>query len=193
MYKEKENNMNEFWQTSIGPVVGTPDEAFTKGLEVIPHGSKALGIVVSAKFDQDFMGNTIVRIEWQLTNGEFAKRQIKQNIKIYDKDENKRATALNMLMLMFRVFCIPLDMSRAPIDGDLAQFVHKQAGIKIDEYYTTKNDGKILHGNYVSEVHPVDGFEVMTGKPKKAPESVRNQQSNQAVADQAIVDDDVAF
>ncbi len=60
----------------------------------------------------------------------------------------------------------------APTNDDLRALNGKIMGIKIREYATPKSDGTgMLSGNFVSEVHPVAGFEIAMGEKMEIVES----------------------
>lgn len=157
-----------FWDSQIGEVTGAPESAFTKAFSgTIPDNSYALARIESALNDE-YNGIKTIKLEWVITSGDFENKHVFQKLKVYDVDAKKRHTALNMLKLLFTMFHVKQLHDGPPSDQDLSQLVRKAAGIKIQEWLLAKDDGTMGSGNYVSEVHPVAGFQSSTGKHKDA-------------------------
>jgi len=169
-----------FWNSELGEVTGNSEDAFAKSFMQIPDGTKALA-KISTFTNQIYKDSNFkyLAIEWELQDGDFKGQKVVQKIKVYggdhfDKDPEKtRYRALNMLKLLYQLFNIKPKHSDAPTDPDLAFFVGKIAGIKIRE--TAMNE-KGKQYNWVSEVHPSQGFKSETGAglPVIAKVSVRN-------------------
>jgi hypothetical protein len=133
----------------------------------IPDGTKALAKIESFtnQTNKD-SGFKYLNIEWALTDGDFRGQKVTQKIKVYggdkfDKDPAKtRHRALNMLKLLYQLFNIKPKHTNPPTDQDLAMFSGKIAGIKIRETEPNENGRQY---NWVSEVHPSQGFKSETG------------------------------
>ncbi|HWW39654.1 hypothetical protein [Pedobacter sp.] len=156
--------MAGFWESDLGEVTGSSQDAFAKSFVLVPDGTMALARI--DKFINDeYNGNKFLKIEWTLTDGDFRGAKVEQKIKVWgdsrDKDPVKtRHRALNMLKLLFNLYNLKPRHSNDPTDQDLALFIDKVAGIKIRE--TEPNaDGKQY--NWVAEVHPQTGFKCETG------------------------------
>lgn len=152
-----------FWASDLGKITGLEADAFAKTFITIPDGTTALAKI--EKFSIESMDFKYYQIEWVLVGGEFKGRHVFQKIKALeadprDKDPNKtRHRALNMLMLIYRMFNQTPAQERAPSDNDLKVFIGKHAGIKIQEWQNA--EGKT--GNWISEVHSPQGFTNKTG------------------------------
>ena len=154
-----------FWESQLGEVTGSADDAFAKSFTHVPDNTMALA-KIGAFVNKDYQGFKYLEVEWVLTDGDFKGQKIMQKIKAIDleqrdKDPIKtRHRALNMLKLIYNLFNVKPKHTNIPSDQDLAVFVGKVAGIKIRE--TEPNDeGKQY--NWVSEVHSSVGFKCETG------------------------------
>ena len=162
--------MSSFWESSLGEVTGNAQDAFAKDIVRIPNNTMALAKIMSF-LNRDNKGFKFLEIEWQLTEGAYAGKKVSQKIKCIDLDQNEkdpekqertRHRSLNMLKLIYQLFNVKPKHSNVPTDMDLAVFEGKIAGIKIRETEPNK-DGKQY--NWVSEVHPSQGFKCEEGIP----------------------------
>jgi hypothetical protein len=160
--------MSDFWKSELGEITGNASDAFAKSFTTVPDGTLALAKVESFVNDENNNGFKCLVVTWLLTEGEFKGANVTQKIKVfgaepqYDKDPAKtRHRALNMLKLLYQQFNLKPKTSDAPSDQDLLVFVGKSAGIKIRE--TEPNSDNKTY-NWVSEVHPTEGFKCETGK-----------------------------
>lgn len=156
-----------FWQSELGDITGSAEDAYAKPMNftIIPDGTKALAKIDSFVSDE-FNGMKSLNVTWELINGEFKGRKIIQKLKVFDydlRDKDPKRTkhrALNMLKLIYQLFKVQPAHGNAPSDDELAVFVGKIAGLKIQE--TSADDaGKVR--NYISEVHAPQGFKEETG------------------------------
>lgn len=178
-----------FWDSELGDVTGKAEDAFAKQFTQIPDGTKALAKIESFT-NQVYKdsGFKYLNIEWVLQDGDFRGQKVQQKLKVYggdkfDKDPMKtRHRALNMLKLLYQLFNIKPKHTNPPTDQDLASFSGKIAGLKIRE--TEPND-KGKQYNWVSEVHPSQGFKSETGVglPVVAHSSVSSYSSNRSAVD----------
>lgn len=149
-----------FWKSTLGELSGTEQDAFSQSFRQIPDGTMALAKI--DKFtNEEFNGSKYLKVDWLLTDGEFKGQHVFQKIHVFDTDEKKRHRALNMLMLVYRMFSMSPTSSNPPSDEELAIFKGKLAGIRIQE--TAPND----HGrqyNWVSQVKTCEGFVCATGE-----------------------------
>lgn len=146
-----------FWSSDLGQLTGNPEDAFTSPFSVIPDGTMAVAKIVKM-YNSERNGQKSIEIDWQLTDGEFKGRHIFHKLKVFDDNSNKRHKALNMLMLIYKLFKVQPPNNDAPTDDFMKVFIGKHAGIRIQEW---SQDGS--SGNWVSEVHPVQGFKCETG------------------------------
>jgi hypothetical protein len=156
-----------FWESELGNVTGSAEDAFAKQFTHIPDGTKALAKIHSfTNQTHKFSGFRYLNIEWILQDGEFRGQKVQQKLKVYggdehDKDPMKtRHRALNMLKLLYQLFDIKPNHTNPPTDQDLAFFVGKVGGLKIRETAMNNNG---LQYNWVAEVHPSQGFKSETG------------------------------
>jgi hypothetical protein len=148
-----------FWNSELGELTGRAEDAFTKTFSIIPDGTMA-----KAKIERFTLTDNIYVIDWIITEGDFKGQHVFQKIKAFDQEPKRRHKSLNMLKYLFCLFDIKLTHSEPPNDQDLSKFVEKQAGIKIQEWSMPRTDGPgIMEGNYISEVHNVNGFKSETG------------------------------
>lgn len=148
-----------FWNTEIGDITGDASSSFTNQIKQIPDNTYALAKI--KKFAHKHFGaDHTLEIEWELTDGPFAGQKVWQKLKCWDSVEKTRYRALNMLLLLFKLYEFNPPPARAPHDNELGIFLGKTAGIKIQE--TEPNDeGKQY--NWVSEVHAAKGFQSKSG------------------------------
>lgn len=151
-----------FWTSSVGELTGKMEEAFAKNFVQIPDSTLALAKIGSF-INEQFNGTKYLKISWILIDGEFTGQHVFQKIHAFEQDEKKRFRALNMLMLVFKMFGISPQSANPPSDQELMAFREKIAGIKIQE---TKPNDEGKQYNYVSEVHPAAGFQSLTGHRK---------------------------
>ncbi len=156
-----------FWESELGEVTGSAEDAFAKSFTTVPDGTMALAKIEKFFTDENKEGFKCLTINWSLTDGDFKGSNVVQKIKVfggepkYDKDPAKtRHRALNMLKLLYQQFGLRPTGAGAPTDQELAVFHGKIAGIKVRE--TDPNEeGKTF--NWVSEVHKAQGFKCETG------------------------------
>ncbi len=157
--------MSDFWNSSLGEITGSENDAFAKTFTLIPDGTTALAKIHEFK-EMEYQGFKYLQIDWLLTDGDFKGVKVQQKLKVFggdkfDKDSAKtRHRALNMLKLLYQLFKIKPAHNNAPTHQDLVSFVGKIAGIHIRE--TVPNEqGKQY--NWVGEVHASQGFKSETG------------------------------
>ena len=148
-----------FWQSDLGEISGSEDEAFAKSFKRVPDGTLALAKIESF-VNAEYQGNTYLTIDWILTDGDFKGQKVNQKLKVFDSEPKAKHRALNMFKLLYQLFNMKPQSSEAPTDKELALFVGKVAGIKIRET-EPNNEGKQY--NWVSEVHASQGFKSETG------------------------------
>jgi hypothetical protein len=164
--------MSEFWESELGAITGTTEDAFAKSFTQIPDGTTATA-KIEAFVNAEYNDNKYLNIEWLLTDGAFKGQKVQQKLKVFDVDPKTRHRSLNMLKLIYNMFHVKPKHSGPPSDHDLGIFHGNIAGIKIRE--TEPND-KGKQYNWVSEIHESKGFKCETGigLPVKAktPESL---------------------
>lgn len=191
-----------FWNSEMGTVTGTQEDAFIKEFSIIPDGTMALS-KITGFVKQVKQGLFHYEVEWEITDGEFKRRKVIQKIKAFDSDPKVRHRALNMLKLLYIMFKIKPETADEPSDKELVQFISKIAGIRIREWAMEKQDGSgIMEGNFISEVHQAAGFKSETGvKMSVTHVNTASSQSSLPEMDSAFnrqsaiqsVDDDLPF
>ncbi len=153
-----------FWDSELGEITGSSEDAFAKSFKQIPDGTKALA-KIEKFFNAEYQGNKYISIDWVLIDGDFKGQKVNQKLKVYgdpiSKDSSKtRHRALNMLKLIYQLYNVKPKHSGEPSDDDLSTFHGKIAGINIRET-EPNHEGKQY--NWVSEVHESKGFKCETG------------------------------
>ena len=191
-----------FWQSDLGEVTGSEDDAFAKSFKQIPDNTLALAKIDSFT-NAEYQDNKYLSIDWQLMDGDFKGQKVNQKIKVFgdsrDKDPAKtRHRALNMLKLIYQLFNYAPRHGNPPTDQELVHFNNKIAGIKIRE---TEPNAEGKQYNWVSEVHKTQGFKSETGI-KLVVTHTNNWSSNQGPVDSAFsrnagipetIEDDIPF
>lgn len=172
--------MSGFWESDLGVITGSEEDAFAKTFKQIPDGTAALARIQSF-INAEYQGNKYISIDWLLIDGDFKGQKVNQKLKVYGdplaKDPAKaRHRALNMLKLIYQLFSVKPAHAGDPTNQDLSVFINKEAGIKIRE--TEPNDeGKQY--NWVAEIHEKKGFKCETGISVVVTHTnVQNKQNN---------------
>jgi len=158
--------MSNFWESDLGAVSGTSKDAFTKTFKQIPDGTMALA-KISKYFIDEYENCKFFKIDWIITGGEFKGQHVFQKLKAIDahpRDKDPARTrhrALNMMKLLYNLFDMKPSSIGMPDDAELGRFHDKPAGIKVRETEPHQDTGKQY--NWVSEIHPAQGFMCETG------------------------------
>ena len=147
---------------------GKPEDAFIGDFTVIPEGSIASAMIKSfTLIDQENKrtgGNDkFYQIVWKLLDGDFKSREVIQKIKCFDGKPEQIQRNLNMLKLVMQLCNFKPTHNEAPKDIELIPMLNSIAVIKIGEWSMPKNDGGIMEGNFVREVHPAGSLVAETG------------------------------
>ena len=101
--------MSNFWESELGTISGTPEDAFGNAIDPIPDGTFAPSKIIAFE-NKEFMGTQYLQVHWVITEGEYTNRHVFQKIHVFDADPKKRHRALNILKLMYQMFHVkPLD------------------------------------------------------------------------------------
>lgn len=182
--------MSTFWESSLGEVTGNAQDAFAKDFVRVPNNTMALAKIMSFT-NRDNNGFHFLEIEWLLTEGTYKGKKVSQKIKCIDLDsqepdsekrERTRHRSLNMLKLIYQLFNVKPKHSNVPTDMDLAVFDGRIAGIKIRETEPNKEGRQY---NWVSEVHPSQGFKSEEGVPIMVTQVI-SQKTNETHIDSAF-------
>ncbi len=177
-----------FWNSELGALSGKAEDAFTRVFSVIPDGTMAIAKIKSFHHKDD-----VFEIDWELTAGDFKGQHVFQKIRAFDKDPKKRHKALNMLKYLFSLYQLALSHGNEPTDDDLKVFVGKHAGIKIQEWSMPKNDGGIMEGNFVSEVHAAANFQCVTGIKAEVVHNHLETAFSRNAQPKDVIEDDLPF
>lgn len=156
-----------FWISQLGEVTGNAEDAFAKTFKTVPDGTKAIARIDKFFNETSKEGFRCLTIAWELIDGDFKGCKVNQKIKVIDphpmdSDPAKtRHKALNMLMYIYKMFNVKPKHSDTPSDLDLNVFSGKTAGIVVRE--TEPKEGQDKSFNWISEVHPSQGFKSETG------------------------------
>lgn len=175
-----------FWDTGLGSVTGSAEQAFTKQFKNIPDNSYLRAKIKEFTIEET-QNDRFLQIVWKIMDSEFEGAQVRQKIKVWDDDSNKRYKALNMFMYLHKLYGLqPAD--REPMPMDLLRFVNKPAGIKVQLTKPMPDTGNRY--NWVSEVHKTEGFKSKVGK-EEVEETMETIKPNMSkVTD---LDDDIPF
>lgn len=190
--------MSGFWESSIGDITGKAEDAFTKTFVGgrIPDNTTAIA-KIEAFTHKEYQGDKYLALDWVITEGTFKERKITQKIKVFgdsritdaEKQAKARHRALNMLRYLYQLFGLKPTHSGAPTDNELMAFVGKSAGIRIQE---TQPNHEGNQYNWVSEVHPLQGFVPEVGVALIAVKRPADEAAkNKLFADE--LDDDIPF
>jgi hypothetical protein len=165
--------MTSFWLSGTGmQITGKPEDAFISDFSIIPDGTVATAMlkkIVTVTKDNQYTATTEKYYEatWKILDGEFKNREVTQKIKCFNGKPEQIDRNLNMLKLLMILCEFKPTHSNAPDDLDMMPMIGKQVVIKIREWSMPKNDGGIIEGNFVSELHKIGDIEPMVGVKKE--------------------------
>lgn len=174
-----------FWSTSGGENLAaqTAEQAQaytppTNDMEPIPAGSKVRAFVKEAKWDKNADGDRYVKLRWDVVKpDEVAKRVVFQKLWVKDPDPNaknpndKRDKALRMLAKIDALAGGKLAAKGSePSDDELlVALADKQMVLALELWEMKGSDGEMMSGNWVRDVQPNEGTELVVGKAKEKP------------------------
>ena len=148
-----------FWQSQSGTTIdGSIENSHAFVMKVIPDNTRAI-VSVKDVCLKNIQGDEFYQATYKIIDGEFKGSEVRHKIKAFDKDKKKRDREVNMLLRLFKLCGKNPPQDHAPSDEDFLQLKGSVLGIKIQEWFF---DGK--EGNWVSEIHPSDGFVSEAGK-----------------------------
>jgi hypothetical protein len=187
-----------FWSTSSGENLASQSKEQlenytppTNDLEPIPAGSKVRAFVKEAKWDKNMDGDRYIKLRWDVMKpDEVAKRVVFQKLWVKDPDPNaknpndKRDKALRMLAKIDALAGGKLAAKGAePTDDELLiALADKPMALCIELWEMKGSDGEMMSGNWVRDVKPAEGTELIVGKAKEKPKAAFND-----------IDDDIPF
>lgn len=185
-----------FWEsTSELKIDGTPENAFASQFQVIPDGTKAIAELVKVELDE-WEGRKKYTFHWKLLDTAYKGNIVRHALKCFDTNPKARDRHVNMLLLIMKMANHKPVNKDAPTPEYLQQMRGLQVGLLIQEWWS--EDGS-KNGNWVSEVHPPQGFESYEGKkiesaPIATPKPVDELRQSATFANaQVNVDDDIPF
>lgn len=185
-----------FWKSRSGATIdGSPEKAFMPEMKPIPHGTMDVAFIKLFELIERENKHTghfekFYQITWKICDGEFKNREVTQRMKPFSGSNESIDRALNMLMLIMKICEFSPTHEEMLSPFDLLPMTGKMMGIKINEYSIPKDDGGLIRGNFVSEVHPLSAdFKPQTGKPLEVSDSSLSR--NSRVAKQP--EDDIPF
>jgi len=171
-----------FWSVSTGENLAaqtaeqrqqyTPPE---NNMEPIPAGSKVRAFIKEAKWDKTQDGDRYVKLRWDVVKpDEVARRVIFTKLWVEDNDPNaknpgdKRDKALRMLAKIDALAGGKLAAKGVePSDDELlVALADKQMVLSVEVWEMEGRDGP-MSGNWVRDVKPCEGTELVVGKAKK--------------------------
>lgn len=171
---------------------GKPEDAFAPDFSVIPNGTTARAVIKTINMVDEatqYGPQKHFQVIWELLDGEFKDREVKQNIKCFIGNDNVVRLGRNMLLLLLTLCGHKLAHDNEPTVFDLLPLINKQLGIKIRETEGSilGKDGCPKFYNSVSELHPLDDkFITVTGiklQPKSGKRGSSQQQDIPNIAD----------
>lgn len=192
--------MSNFWLSGTGVMpTGLPQDSFVGDFSVIPEGTQAKAKIadfVLIEKENKYTGSfdKYYQVTFKLEDGDFKNREVSLKIRCFSGDSNKIQRNLSFLKLVLQLCNYQPVNNDAPTNESLRVCVGKLVSIKIGEYSITKDDGTTSDGNFVREVHAVDGLTTETGVKKyRTPvESALTRNADRQRAKQAN-DEDVPF
>ena len=140
-----------FWESKTGaPLTGSAEDAFTSSFTIIPDGTTASAMIKAFEIKQ-FGEEAFYQITWKIVSDQFKNQEVRQKLNTFDVKPEKAQRALNMMMLIYKLFDHKPTHNNAPTNDDLKPLTGKVAVIKIQEWAL---NGK--EGNFVSEVHKLN-------------------------------------
>jgi len=166
-----------FWKSPTGKAItGNERDSFLQDFSVIPDGTMALAsikmcMIIEADATQYKEAERYIEVIYKLIDGEFKNREVKQKIKVFAGKPESIHRNLNMLKLLMTLCEFKPTHNEEPTESELGSLCDKIVGIKIGEWSIPTQDGGIIDGNNVREVHPSNNFECETGIKKEPAQS----------------------
>ena len=151
-----------FWQTSDNaPIVATGQAEMGGGdLPPMPNGTVVVAMPTEAAWDETPQGERLIKIRWDVLEGEFKKRVVFQKVRCADKDSKKRDKALRMLAAIdANAGGKLMALGKEPSDMDLAtSLTNKPMKLKLAIWATdNETTGEKITGNWVQAVASMAG------------------------------------
>jgi hypothetical protein len=166
------------WGAAGEEITGRPEDAFIPDMTIIPNNTTAPGQIKSINLVDRINGfsreqEKYYEFTYKLMAGDFKGQEVTQKIKCFLGEQKSIGRALNMLKLIMDLCGYKPAHGNELTSAELLPMVGKILGLRIREWQIEKSDGKIMEGNFVSEVWPInDKFVTESGikllaKPSK--------------------------
>jgi hypothetical protein len=189
--------MSFFTSRTGKEITGSEENSFTSNFRSLPDNTQAVAMIKSFK-ENEYLGDKFYQIIWKLLDGDFANSEVKQSIRVFDADDYKAQTALNMMFRIFKLCNHTKEYTNPPTNEDLAELRGCILSIKIGNGIIGDRDT-----TWVREVWKEGEIETCTGETKivtSAPSQTSHDRepmdsalSRNAQAKQSAPDDDIPF
>lgn len=159
-----------FFNLSTGSKIQGASSADMGGgdMEPIPAGTTVKAIITEAKWDTPPGGDALIKLRWDVIDGEYKKRVIFQKLQVNNPD--KRDKALTMLAAIdFNAGGKLLAADRQPTDGDLMMNLTNKPMVLLLQVWEM-DDKK---GNWVQKVASISGQAAATPAPAKFDDDIK--------------------
>ena len=133
------------------------------------------------------------QVIYKLLDGDYKSREVTQKIKCFDGKPEQIQRNLNMLKLVMQLCELKPSTAKAPMDLELLPMLGKILSIKIGEWSMPKNDGGMMEGNFVREVHPTGSLATETGVKAEVVHRPTDSALNRNAALLELADDGIPF
>lgn len=189
--------MSKFWESPLGQLTGLPADSFVFQYDNrrVPNNSFLSCKVSKVSWDHDdYKNEDVLDFYFTCNNSEFAGISSRLRIRPYSTTDEVKHRNLNLLKLVYNMFGVRPSHAGAPNDTDFAQFIGKPCGCR---WQLTDPNDKGYTYNYISEVHPIQGFTdsvgeetVVTSTPASKVDSAFERNRNNAPD---LTDEDIPF
>lgn len=163
-----------FWLSGLGVMpTGLPQDSFVSDFSIIPEGTQASSVIkqfcLIEKHNQ-YTGNTdkFYQVTFKLSDGDYKNREVTLKIKCFSGKPEQIQRNLSLLKLLLGLCEFQPTHADAPTDQDLMITIGKSVCVKIGEYSLNRDDGTVMEGNFVREVHKLNSIKTETGVKKVA-------------------------
>jgi len=167
-----------FWKTSTGAKLESQGSFNVGGGEMapIPSGTKVKAMITEIKFelpsDRDAangFGEELIKVRWDVVDGEFKNRVIFQKIAVDHEKVEKKDKALEMLAAIdFNAGGKLMASGEKPSDHGMAKALTNVPMIlQLQVWETKKDDGSDMSGNWVQAVYNATQMKADAPKPKE--------------------------
>lgn len=190
-----------FYMSRSGAVIdGSDANTFAQPLTLIPEGTTAIATIKAFEKKAVEGLEPVYEVTWKIIDDNFKNREVRQKIRVFDKNPEKVDKALNMLVRIFNICQFRPAHENEPTQQDLIPLLGKVCGIKIREWSMLREDNSIAEGNWVAEVHTPDinftpqiGIKAQKAPPQTPQSALTRNAQRQTNAHEQLVDDELPF